>query len=215
MLLTGPKIPLSNKSKFWFDLEIKDLECGGRVQETRVEDDSSLSLNCPQSDYLRCLQMAGRLPGSCRASSCWRALWKYPFLFSCSPLYLPIVTKLLPNGLLLLCLIGSQLAWPEPHSFRPYTPQILYSDWILENQIRQDDLTLHSKQKRQTKKGISEGWRQLYRDAASWNDTDILQLGKEQKEQRELWRKKKSKIRFDHVADNGIFSCPSWSVCFR
>lgn len=83
VLFTGSKIPLSNKSKFWFDLEIQDLECGGRVQETRVEDHSSL--NCPQSDYLRCLQMAGRLPGSCRASSCWRALWKYPFLFSSSP----------------------------------------------------------------------------------------------------------------------------------
>lgn len=72
-------------------------------------------------------------------------------------------------------------------------------------------MTLHSKQKRQ-KKGISEGRRQLYRDAASWNDTDTLQLGKEQKEQRELWRIKKkkneiTKIRFDHVADNGIFSC--------
>lgn len=81
VLLTGPKIPLSNKSKF--------LECGGRVQETRVEDDSSLSLNCPQSDYLRCLVLVlvgpltqcSRLPGSCRASSCWRALWKYPFCF--------------------------------------------------------------------------------------------------------------------------------------
>lgn len=158
MLLTGPKIPLSNKSKFWFDLEIKDLECGGRVQEARVEDDSSLSLNCPQSDYLRCLQMAGRLPGSCRASSCWRALWKYPFLFSCSPLYLPIVTKRLPNGLLLLCLIGSQLAWPEPHSFRPYTPQILYSgNRFLK--IRSDKMTwlyILSKKDRQKKESVKD-----------------------------------------------------------
>lgn len=42
-------------------------------------------------------------------------------------------------------------------------------------------------------KGISEGWRQLCKDVPSGNDTDTLQLGKEQKEQRELWRKKENK----------------------